>query len=104
MINEEQPTTCCICGRAFGDMAFVDAHHLTPKTFKGKSTILIHKICHSKLHSAITEREMLNYYHTVDRLLEHEEIQKFIKWIQKKPLDYIDKNDETKHRHSKRRS
>lgn len=78
-------------------------HHLVPATFKGKEKITIHKICHSKLHSAITEREMEHYYHTIERLLEHEEIQKFIKWVKKQPDDFYSKNKETKERKRKRR-
>lgn len=93
---------CPICDRELGDIN-VDEHHLIPKTFKGTNTITLHRICHTKLHSAITEREMQHYYNTVDRLLEHEEIQKFIQWVSKKPIEYYSKNDETHHRYGKRR-
>ena len=93
---------CAICGRELGSK-MVDFHHLIPKTFKGTELIPIHKICHSKLHSVFTEREMFNYYHTVERLLESEEIQKFVVWVSKKPSDFYSKNDETTVRHSKRR-
>jgi 5-methylcytosine-specific restriction endonuclease McrA len=95
--------TCCICGRPFGDPDYIEFHHLIPKTFKGSNGINIHAICHRKLHSAITEREMLKYYHTTERLLEHEDIQKFIKWVANKHVDFYNKNDETKSRHGKRR-
>ncbi|MGZ8924579.1 MAG: HNH endonuclease [Nitrososphaeraceae archaeon] len=94
---------CEICGRKFGDKSLIQFHHLIPKTFKGKTGILTHKMCHQKLHATLSEREMLNYYHTVDRLLEHEEIQKFVKWVQNKPIDFYDKNDDTTARHKKRK-
>lgn len=94
---------CPICGRPFGNPNLVDFHHLVPKTFKGKDGITLHRVCHEKLHSAITEREMLHYYHTIERLLEHEEIQKFIIWIKKKDVDFVVKHKETAHRHGKRR-
>ncbi len=94
---------CCpICNRPLGEVRLED-HHLLPKTFGGKETICIHGVCHQKLHSAITEREMQHYYHTIERLLEHEEIQKFIKWVSKKPPEFYSKNDETSHRKGKRR-
>lgn len=80
----------------------IEDHHLIPKTFKGTETILIHKICHQKLHATLSEREMLNYYHTVERILENEEILKFVKWVSKKPLDFYSKNDDTAHRKNKR--
>lgn len=95
--------SCPICGRPLDDQSDIQFHHLIPKTFKGKAGINIHAVCHSKIHSAISERELQHYYHTVDRLLEHAEIIKFIKWVAKKPTDFYSKNDETKSRYSKRR-
>ena len=46
---------------------------------------------------------MLKYYHTIERLLEHEEIQKFIKWVKNKDPEFYIKHKETKARKSKRR-
>ena len=94
--------TCPICNRPMtGD--FIQEHHLIPRTFKGREVIRLHKICHQKLHSVFTEREMLKHYHTIERIISHEEIMKFINWVQSKPIDYYTKNDETKSRHSKRK-
>lgn len=100
-MNNNLANVCPICKRSIGNN--FDDHHLIPKTFKGKELVRLHKICHRKLHATFTEREMLNYYNTVDRLLEHEEIQKFIKWVQKKDPDFYDGSIETLHRRSKRR-
>ncbi len=80
-----------------------NAHHLIPATFKGRDKIDLHKICHSKLHTVFSEREMQHYYHTINRLLENEDIQKFIKWVSKKAPDFNDKNKDTKSRKGKRR-
>lgn len=93
---------CPICKREMVKGISVDEHHLIPKTFKGKETVTIHKICHRKLHSVFSEREMFKYYHTIERLLEHEEIQKFIKWVSKKHPEYYDSSLETKNRKGKR--
>jgi Mn-dependent DtxR family transcriptional regulator len=96
---------CKICGRELGTVN-IDRHHLMPKTFKGKSDDEnlhpLHKICHRFLHATITEREMQHYYHTFERILEREEIQKFVKWIQKKEPGYYVGTDESKVRHGKR--
>lgn len=94
---------CPICGRPFGNPDLVDFHHLIPKTFKGKEGVDLHKICHRKIHATFTERELLHHYHTIERILEHEEIQKFVKWVQKKDIDFYNKNDETNVRYGKRR-
>lgn len=93
---------CDICNRPLNGVDDQE-HHLIPKTFKGTETVLIHKMCHQKLHATFSEREMLHYYHTVKRLLEHEEIMKFVKWIKKKDPLFYSKNDDTTARKSKRR-
>jgi len=94
---------CPICKRDMIPGESLDEHHLVPKAFKGKETITLHKICHRKLHSVLTEREMQHHYHTVERLLEHEEIQKFVKWVSKKEPEYYSGSKETTTRKKKRR-
>lgn len=78
---------CPLCGRVLGTIN-IDRHHLIPKTFKGKEQFPIHKICHRKIHSAFTERELLQTYHTWDALRAHEDIRNFIEWVAKKPSDF----------------
>lgn len=92
---------CTLCNRPLGTVRLED-HHLVPKTFGGKVTIALHAICHRSIHATLTERELLNYYHTVDRLLEHEQIQKFVNWVSKKPLDFYVSHAETAQRKGKR--
>lgn len=92
---------CGICARPLGTIR-VELHHLIPKTFKGRVMVPLHKICHQKIHATFSERELLNYYHTFERLLEHEQIQKFVMWVKKKALDFYDKNDDTAARRRKR--
>lgn len=95
---------CPICQRPLTGLIELDQdHHLIPKTFKGKEVIRIHKICHQKIHATFAERELYHWYHTVPRLLEHAEIQKFVKWIANKPIDFYDKNNDTRDRRRKRR-
>lgn len=93
---------CPICDRILGDVN-VDEHHLIPKTFKGREKFRLHKICHRKIHSIWTERELLHYYNTFDRIKENEDIQKFIKWVSKKEPSYYDGSKETLRRVGKRR-
>jgi len=81
----------------------VEDHHLIPRTFKGKDTIRIHRMCHQKIHATFSERELANYYYTPSRILEREEMQTFVKWVQKKAIDFYDKNDDTKERKKRRR-
>lgn len=95
-------TKCPLCKRTLGQIN-VDAHHLVPKTFKGKELVDLHKICHRKIHATFTERELLHYYNTIDRLLENEHIQSFVKWVAKKDPGFYDGSKETSERKKKRR-
>lgn len=99
-MNTNNP--CPLCGRELGTIN-IDEHHLIPKTFKGRDTETIHKICHSKIHSTFTERELLNFYHTWGRIKEHSEIEKFIKWVRNKPSDFYSSNRDSTERNNKRR-
>jgi hypothetical protein len=92
---------CPLCGRELG--IFVNRHHLIPNTFSGKETVKLHTVCHDMIHRTFTERELIKYYHTIDRILENEEIQKFIKWIGKKPIDFYIKIKDTRVRKNKRK-
>ena len=79
--------TCPLCGRTLGDVN-VDRHHLVPKTFKGKEQFFVHKICHRKIHSVFTERELLQKYHTWAALQGHPDIHVFIAWVARKPAAF----------------
>jgi len=95
-------TSCPLCNRELGTKN-VDEHHLVPKTFKGKVTVRLHKICHRKIHATFTERELLNTYNTIEALLGHETIQTFVKWVSKKDPGFYDGSKETVERKGKRR-
>jgi len=77
---------CSLCNRPLPEKP--SKHHLIPKTFKGKEIVMLHRICHRQIHANFTERELRNYYHTIDRLLENNNIQKFIKWVRNKPPEF----------------
>lgn len=79
---------CPLCKREIKND--FNKHHLIPKTFKGTETVTLHRMCHRKIHSVFTERELLNTYHTIETLLSHEEIQKFVKWVANKDPDFYD--------------
>ena len=81
--NSVTEHVCPLCGRPLGTIN-IDRHHLMPKAFKGKEQFPIHKICHRKIHSALTEKELMQHFHTWEALREHEEIKAFIAWVAKK--------------------
>ncbi len=75
---------CPLCGRPLGELN-VDRHHLVPKTYKGKEQFLVHKICHRKIHSVLTEKELFQTYHNWEALQAHPDIRLFIDWVRSKP-------------------
>lgn len=81
---DDTAALCPLCGRPLGTVQ-VDRHHLIPRTFKGKEQFLVHKICHRKIHSVFTERELLQTYHTWEALRSASEIADFIAWVARKP-------------------
>lgn len=82
-----QNNICPLCLRELDDD--YDEHHLVPKTFKGKELVKLHKICHRKIHSVFTERELLKEYFTIEKILTNTDIQTFVEWIKKKPIDFF---------------
>lgn len=77
----------------------VDRHHLVPRSFGGRTAVWMHRVCHKKLHSVFTEKELARRYFTFETLLEDGEIQRFVKWVQKKDPEFL-----TRHRtHSRKR-
>ena len=91
---------CPICKRPLGHKDTISKHHLIPKSRGGKGTemITIHNICHQKIHSVFTEKELRDHYHTVETLLGHEEIQKFVKWVAKRDPDFYQRNRRMKNK------
>lgn len=91
-------TICAICDRDITKDSYADEHHLIPLAKDGKYTekILIHRICHEKIHSIWREVELANYYHTVARIKLHPDMQKFIKWIAKKNPEFYAKTKKAK--------
>jgi hypothetical protein len=81
---------CPLCNRELIDGPSVNEHHLIPRSHRGRQTVRMHRICHNKIHSVFSEKDLARYYHTIERLLENEEIRKFITWVERKDPAYYD--------------
>lgn len=79
---------CPLCSRELGEVW--DEHHLIPKCKKGKEKFKVHVVCHRKIHSMFSENELRDYYNTWESLRENPDMQNFIKWVQKRPINYVD--------------
>jgi len=101
----EQLGNCPLCERILIKGTSVDAHHLIPRCQGGKGLPPedIHVVCHRKIHSTIPENELRQYYHTWERLLEHEQLKRFVSWVKKKDPEYVDTHRDTKERSRRRK-
>jgi 5-methylcytosine-specific restriction endonuclease McrA len=97
----EGEALCPLCGRPLG-AENIDSHHLVPKSLKGREQFPIHKICHRKIHSIFSERELLRAYHTWDALKEHEDIRSFIGWVANKPAGFYTRTFTANKKHGRR--
>lgn len=90
MQHPPEPGICPLCGRPLA--APSNRHHLLPLSKGGRHTptVLLHKICHDKIHAVFTETELRRWYHTIERLQEHEEMARFIQWVRKKDPGFYD--------------
>ena len=66
----------------------VDRHHFLPRTEGGRAVAPVHRICHRKLHTLWTERELARLYSTPEAIREHLEIQRFVRWLRGKPPEF----------------
>jgi hypothetical protein len=89
-----------LCGRVLGAIN-VDRHHLVPKKFKGTEQFLVHKICHRKIHSTFTEKELFKSFHSWEALRQSEEIRTFIAWVAKKDPGFYSRTFSSKAKKNK---
>ncbi len=82
---------CPLCDRVMVKGPSIDEHHFLPKCKGGKEKTLVHKTCHRKLHQTFTENELRDQYDSPEKCRAHPEIDKYIKWLKKKPPEFIDK-------------
>lgn len=94
------PLRCELCDRQVEGLT---KHHLIPrarhhnkKTRKQfERTEMTSQIawlcrpCHKQVHALFSEKELAESYFEVNRLRQHSEIKRFIKWIANKPADFL---------------
>jgi hypothetical protein len=59
-----------------------------PKREGGREKRWVHRICHRKVHSLFSERELAQHYATPEALRAHPEMARFIRWLQGKHPEF----------------
>lgn len=88
MKSDDKPVAlgpCPLCGRPMFAGDSVDRHHWQPKSRCGRETDHLHRICHRELHSLFTAKELAADFATLEKLRQHPEMQRFIKWVRQPP-------------------
>lgn len=94
---DKSGTTCELCNRAASPLT---RHHLIPQARHNKTRThrsfsreamkteiaMLCRPCHSQIHHIFTNHELANYYHTIEHLQAHSEVQKFVRWVKKRPI------------------
>ena len=89
-------TTCELCTR---NELPLTRHHLIPRSRHNKARTqrnfsreemkadiaMLCRPCHSQIHKLFDNHELASFYHTIERLQTHSEVQKFISWVKKRP-------------------
>ncbi|UXI70085.1 hypothetical protein [Tahibacter amnicola] len=56
----------------------------------GRVTQELHRICHRQIHALFSETELARTYNSAEALLEHPDVQSFVRWVRSKPDDFTD--------------
>ena len=95
MIRATKKDECELCGRSD---QYLNFHHLIPRTLHSNKRYkkiydkdfmnhhgiwICKKDCHKQIHEFISEKEMGMEYNTIDKLKEHPQVSKYLKWISK---------------------
>jgi len=89
---------CELCSRT---ELMLTRHHLIPQSRHNKARTqrnfsreamktdiaMLCRPCHSQIHRIFANHELASYYHTIERLQTHSEVQTFINWVKKRPAD-----------------
>lgn len=92
----EKPDKCQLCG---SEDDYLNFHHLIPRTvhstrkflklftkeyMKTNGVWICKAYCHRQIHRFITEKDMAMFYNTLQLLLEHPEVKKYVEWRSKR--------------------
>ncbi|MEM7169760.1 MAG: HNH endonuclease signature motif containing protein [Pseudomonadota bacterium] len=102
MLNQANQPLCPLCGRPIPEEA-KSRHHLVPKSLKGRETVLLHRICHRKIHSLFTERELQKRFSTIEALKSHPEMAAFLNWVGDKPAGFYVRTEPSRTKRSSRK-
>ena len=101
--SSESGGVCELCGRVVERRT---RHHLIPRSRHTNKRVkrsfnreeLNHTVplctaCHRQIHRTLTEKELEREYNTVEALLSHPDIFRFVRWIERKPHGVVSRGE-----------
>lgn len=85
-----EPGACPICGRPLPEGAAIDRHHWIPRTHGGRESAVLHVVCHRMIHRLFDETALATRYRDAQTIRDHPEMARFIRWVRRKPPDFVD--------------
>lgn len=87
---QEKPT-CELCGR---EGVALTTHHLTPRIQGRRRGMALSELptaelcppCHKYLHKTFSNAELERDFPSIEAMLAHEDIARFVRWVQKQPV------------------
>ncbi|PTX94850.1 hypothetical protein DB346_21970 [Verrucomicrobia bacterium LW23] len=84
-------------------MEVLTRHHLIPKSRHRKARMrrqysrqemrerlmLVCRPCHNSIHRALSEQELAETYNTPELIAAHPEVERFTRWISRKPSGFV---------------
>ena len=80
---------CPLCGRPMLAGPSVDRRHWVPRKEGGREAAALHTVCHRKIHAVLSEREIAAAYATAEALRAHPQIAAFLRWVARKPAEFV---------------
>ena len=92
-----QDPVCPLCCRPI-PAAQQDAHHLVPRSRGGTQKQVLHRICHRQVHALLTDTQLARDYATVQALLAHPDVTRFVAWVRDKPPGFMERTRRSRRR------
>ncbi|WP_034384632.1 HNH endonuclease [Deinococcus sp. YIM 77859] len=85
-----EPLHCALCGR---ETPVLTEHHLVPRSQGRRQGVKVHELptvllcpaCHKFLHRTFTNAELAGEYSSLEALLAHGDVQRFVTWLRTQP-------------------
>lgn len=68
----------------------VDEHHWVPRSYGGRETAFLHRVCHRAVHARFSDSELARDYATAEQVRADPVMVRFVAWVRKRPPEYLD--------------